>query len=119
MMDAANLQNFVQFLLPTGRAALVEMVREFKTAYGANWIVNFKAENPDASFLVDIVANHDAPAAFLELRSFVSELIDEAEISAFEKMFARSVATATLNGNYSHILETHKALREEMDKPRF
>ncbi len=119
-MNADTITSFAQFVIPSGRAALVEMIQEFKKAYGENWLKKFKEENGEFSFLVDIVANYDARDAFAELKSYVSDLIDgDKSLETWQKIAARGAANLVLNGNYSNILDTHKALREEIDRPRF
>lgn len=114
-----QLSNYVNFVMPSGRAALVEAMRQYKTAYGAEWLTKFKAANPELTDLVDIIANYDAEPAFHELLEYADAMIEANVEGSFFQIAAKTAAKTTIDANRQNILDTHAALRAEIDKPRF
>lgn len=118
-MDANTLQSYINFCLPDGRAALVGILHEYKKAYGSKWLEKFKEENGDFVFIVDIVVNHEGQKGFEALAKAVSTMIDEAQLPLWQEIPVRTLASTTLHANQENILDTLRALRAEIDKPRF
>ena len=98
---------------------IADMMRQFKEAYGENWIAEFKAANPEMTIIVDLVANHTAQEAFSSLKEFVAEQIRESDLSIFAQIPVNTLAMATLNQNERNIYDTHKLLLDVIDKKRF
>ncbi len=95
------------------------MIREYKAVYGAEWIKNFQEENPDFSFIVDLVANYDEPTAFTMLEKHVDNVIDDYDLSFVESFLAKSAASAALSQNRQNVFAAHRLLKAKIDKPRF
>ena len=62
------LNELLSFVSPQGQQAMIDFVREAKETRGENWLPEIKAEFPTFSWIVELIADRTAEAAFAELQ---------------------------------------------------
>ncbi len=118
-MDFSKIEHYKHYFSAAGRAEILNVVRHFKEYYGENWLDEFKIDNPEAAVIVDIVANHDAPDALVQLKKFIDEELDRNVKGIFWRSTAKVAVFGYLDANKPDVFKLHADLKAEIDKPRF
>jgi hypothetical protein len=113
-----ELSKYQILLSPEGRADLVNTMRSFQNSYGADWLNEFKTANPDLVVVVSLIANFNATDAALKFKEYVGGQIDDIE-NFLVRMVTRETVFKLLDDNPQALAELHRAIRAEIDKPRF
>lgn len=96
--ETLGWQDLLTFLSPAGQQQIVDFIRQAKETRGENWLPEIKAEFPMFSFIVELIADRDAEAAFAELQSVYPN---------YPLWLAKN-----------QLISLHGRLRAEIDKPR-
>lgn len=96
--ETIGWQEWLTFLSPEGQAQIVEFIRQARETRGANWLEEIQIEFPMFAFIVELIADRDAEAAFIELQS---------QYPSYPLWIAKS-----------QLISLHGLLRAEIDKPR-
>src|SRR5687768_17428940 len=96
--NAIGWQELLAFLSPAGQQQIVDFLRQAQAERGADWLPEIQADYPMFSYLVELVANRDAPTAYAEL----------------QRQFPRYPLWLAKDQQIS----LHGRLRAEIDKPR-
>ena len=96
--NSIGWQEWLAFLSPDGQQQILAFVRQSREERGANWIVEIQTDYPMLSYIVELVANYDAEAAFAELQS---------QYSQWPLWIAKP-----------KLITLHGLLRAEIDRPR-
>lgn len=89
----------VRILSPSSRAEIAAIIADARQRAGADWLRAISDEYPMFTWMIDLVANYDADAAYMQI---------ESEYPDYPLwMFKRQ------------IVELHQWLRSEIDRPRY
>lgn len=97
-MSGPSVSDLLTFATPEGRAEIAALIAKCKDDRGAGWIDAIKIEYPLFSWLIDLAANYEAEAAYLELK----------------KVYP-NYPLALLKGQ---LISMHGWLKAEIEKPR-
>ena len=93
-----GIQEILYFISADGQQQIIEFVRRAQDERGSSWLAEIQTEYPMMSFLVELVANRDAPTAYAELQT---------KFRGYPLWLAKD-----------QLISLHGRLRAEIDKPR-
>ena len=140
-MNLDDILRYKFLLTDDGRGELLEEIKRQRQKHGARWFENFKTEFPDLVFVVDLIANHNAPDALLKFKEFITGQIDSVDVESIKdflkesfpgfgflgsalteetlRIQAKNRACEWLDDGAPALYRLHSELRVEIDKPRF
>ncbi len=118
-MDFSQIEIYRFFFSEAGRDEIKNEIREYQQLYGKKWLARFKSDFPDLVFIIDLVANHDAPDAFLYLKEYVAKQIDLKIDSVWKQIAAKTAVFGFLEGNKTSVFALHSELKAEIDRKQF
>ncbi|HEX8636512.1 MAG TPA: hypothetical protein VF692_00505 [Pyrinomonadaceae bacterium] len=121
-MDISQITNLFQiYLTPDGVQELLTEIRSYKKQYGEKWLNEFKLDYPDFVEIIDLIANHNAPDAYLKFKEMANNHVNATtEGNNFLiREATRQGVRLFIEQNQSQIFNLHATLRRELDKPRF
>lgn len=118
-MDFSQIENFRYFFSDAGREEIKAEIRQYQQTHGKLWLKNFKADFPDLTFIIDLIANHNAPNAFYFLKEYIAGELDSTIESVFGRIAAKGAIFGFLEQNKPSVYQLHNELKAEIDRKQF